>query len=213
VIGAVTVAMAVVFNELQGFNLLDIMFRLFSAFGPAIMLPLIAGLLARRVNARGALAGLTAGAVTGVTLVLANIFLSNVRRGHTANAPGILVAGGWNSAATVRTSQRRSSGWARSRSAGGREEKRGREFFANLAKPFPSGKGGPAQARWRSSRSSGDGSPAWRSPPSPFRPVPLSRANAFRIDLIIAGALMAAGADAAREEGKPADQSSGSNNR
>ncbi len=32
-IGAVTVSLAILFNALQGFNLMDIMFRVFSAFG------------------------------------------------------------------------------------------------------------------------------------------------------------------------------------
>ena len=45
------------FNALKGLNLMDIMFRFFSAFGPAIMIPLIFGLLFRRFNARGALSG------------------------------------------------------------------------------------------------------------------------------------------------------------
>ena len=75
VIGAVTVMLAVLFNALQGFNLMDIMFRVFSAFGPAIMIPLVFGLLFKKFNARGALWGVIAGSITGVLLVLANFFL------------------------------------------------------------------------------------------------------------------------------------------
>ena len=56
-IGAVTVLLAMLFNALQGFNLMDIMFRVFSAFGPATMIPLVFGLLFKKFNARGTLSG------------------------------------------------------------------------------------------------------------------------------------------------------------
>ncbi len=141
VIGAVTVAMAVVFNKLQGFNLLDIMFRLFSAFGPAIMLPLIAGLFSRKVNARGALAGLIAGAVTGVTLVAANIFLVQAYATDMAANPRLdfWLRSGWNSAATVLNVAATVLGmWlgSTSKPAAAEEKARSQEFFANLAKPY-----------------------------------------------------------------------------
>lgn len=140
-IGAVTVAMAVVFNKLQGFNLLDIMFRLFSAFGPAIMLPLIAGLFSRKVNARGALVGMIAGAVTGVTLVLANIFLVQTYAADMATNARLdfWLRSGWNSAATVLNVAATLLGmWlgSRSKAAAAEEKARSEEFFDNLAKPY-----------------------------------------------------------------------------
>jgi Na+/proline symporter len=49
-IGALTVLLAILFNTLQGFNLMDIMSAC-STFGPAIMIPCF-GLLFRRLNAR-----------------------------------------------------------------------------------------------------------------------------------------------------------------
>jgi solute:Na+ symporter, SSS family len=202
VIGAVTVAMAVVFNKLQGFNLLDIMFRLFSAFGPAIMLPLIAGLFSRKVNARGALAGIVAGAVTGVTLVVANIFLVQAHAAEMAASPRLefWLRSGWNSAATVLNVAATILGmWlgSRSKPAAAEEKARSEEFFADLAKPFLlEEKGGKAQAPLAFFRIIGLMLLAFGLAIAAVALVVLlhyHNANAFRIDLIIAGALMAMG--------------------
>ncbi len=202
VIGAVTVAMAVVFNKLQGFNLLDIMFRLFSAFGPAIMLPLIAGLLARRVNARGALAGMIAGAVTGVSLVAANIFLVQANASEMALNPRLefWLRSGWNSAATVLNVAATLLGmWlgSRSKPAGAEERARSQEFFANLAKPFLiEAKEGVAQAPLAFFRIIGLMLLAYGlaiAAVAVFIRLSSHDQRAFRIDLIVAGVLMAMG--------------------
>ena len=202
VIGAVTVAMAVVFNKLQGFNLLDIMFRLFSAFGPAIMLPLIAGLLARRVNARGALAGMIAGAVTGVSLVAANIFLVQANASEMALNPRLefWLRSGWNSAATVLNVAATLLGmWlgSRSKPAGAEEKARSQEFFANLAKPFLiEAKEGVAQAPLAFFRIIGLMLLAYGlaiAAVAVFIRLSSHDQRAFRIDLIVAGVLMAMG--------------------
>ncbi len=60
-IGTVTVLLAMLFNALQGFNLMDIMFRVFSAFGPATMIPLIFGLLFKKVQRAGDAVGADGG--------------------------------------------------------------------------------------------------------------------------------------------------------
>jgi len=78
IIGAVTALLAVSFHYVQGMNLYDIMVKSFTAFAPAIMLPLLAGLLVRRVNARGALAGIVAGFVSGAGLLVLNIVLLGI---------------------------------------------------------------------------------------------------------------------------------------
>jgi len=203
VIGAVTVAMAVVFNRLQGFNLLDIMFRLFSAFGPAIMLPLIAGLLARKVNARGALAGTVAGAVTGVTLVVANIFLVQTYGAEMAQNSRLefWLRSGWNSAATVLNVAATILGmWlgSRSRPAAAEEKRRSEEFFANLAKPFlVEEKEGKARAPLAFFRIIGLMLLAFGlaiAAVAVFILLHYHNAGAFRTDIIIAGVLMAMGA-------------------
>jgi Na+(H+)/acetate symporter ActP len=141
VIGALTVLLAILFNALKGFNLMDIMFRIFSAFGPAIMIPLIFGLLFRKFNARGALAGVVAGSVTGVVLVLTNFFLvqAYVEAMKTNPRLDFWLRSGWNSAATVLSVAATTLGmWLGSASRATPEEEKSRreEFFKDLARPF-----------------------------------------------------------------------------
>jgi Na+/proline symporter len=140
-IGTVTVLLAVLFNALQGFNLMDIMFRVFSAFGPAIMIPLIFGLLFRRFNARGTIWGLTAGCVSGVVLVLANFYLVQVYAEAMRTDPALefWLRSGWNSAATVVSVAVTVLGmWLGTASRPTPDEERGRAeaFFADLDRPF-----------------------------------------------------------------------------
>ena len=141
VIGAMTVILAILFNALQGFNLMDIMFRLFSAFGPAIMIPLIFGLLFRKFNARGALWGVIAGSITGVALGLANFFLIQMYADQMKTNPAVefWLRSGWNSAATVLNVIATILGiWLGTVSKPTPEDERGRmtDFFNDLKRPF-----------------------------------------------------------------------------
>ena len=141
VIGAVTILLAILFNALRGFNLMDIMFRLFSAFGPAIMIPLIFGLLFRKFNARGALWGVFAGSITGVTLGLANFFLIQMYADQMKTNPSVefWLRSGWNSAATFLSVIATILGmWLGTVSKPTPEDERGRmaNFFDDLKKPF-----------------------------------------------------------------------------
>jgi len=141
IIGAVTVLLAILFNALQGFNLMDIMFRVFSAFGPATMIPLIFGLLFRKLNARGTIWGLTAGCVTGVVLVLTNFYLVQVYAEAMKADPSLefWLRSGWNSAATVVSVAATVLGMAigtASRPTPDEERKRVDAFFADLDRPF-----------------------------------------------------------------------------
>jgi len=74
-IGAITVLFAIFLHYVPQLNLMDIMFRMFSAFGPPIMVPTIIGLLFRRFNARGVKWGVIAGIVVGVLLHSLNMYL------------------------------------------------------------------------------------------------------------------------------------------
>jgi SSS family transporter len=141
VIGALTVLLAILFNALQGFNLMDIMFRIFSAFGPAIMIPLVFGLLFKKFNARGALWGVVAGSLTGVLLVLANFFLiqMNVEEMKVNPRLDFWLRSGWNSAATVLSVAATILGmWMGTASRPTPEDEKSRrdEFFADLGRPF-----------------------------------------------------------------------------
>jgi SSS family solute:Na+ symporter len=141
VIGAVTVLLAIFFNALKGFNLMDIMFRIFSAFGPAIMIPLIFGLLFKKFNARGTLWGVIVGSATGVVLVLTNFFLVQVYVEQMKSNPQLdfWLRSGWNSAATVLSVAATVLGmWlgTASKPTPEAEKARREEFFADLEKPF-----------------------------------------------------------------------------
>jgi Na+/proline symporter len=140
-IGAVTVLLAILFNALEGFNLMDIMFRIFSAFGPATMIPLIFGLLFKRFNARGTLWGLAAGFVTGFFLILTNFFLVQISAEAMKTNPTLefWLRSGWNSAATVVSVAATVIGMAlgtATRATPIDERSRVESFFADLEKPF-----------------------------------------------------------------------------
>jgi len=141
VIGALTVLLAILFNALKGFNLMDIMFRVFSAFGPAIMIPLVFGLLFKKFNARGTLWGVAAGSACGIVLVLVNFFLIQAYAERMKADPTLefRLRSGWNSAATFLSVAATVLGmWlgTASRPTPADEKARAQEFFEDLKKPF-----------------------------------------------------------------------------
>jgi len=140
-IGGVTVILAILFNSLTEFNMMDLMFRVFSAFGPAIMIPLVLGLLVKKANARGALWGLLLGSLTGAILVSVNFFLVKIFTAKMKMDPTLefWLRSGWNSAATVLSVAATFLGlWlgTASRPTPLEERRRVEEFFADLTKPF-----------------------------------------------------------------------------
>jgi Na+/proline symporter len=78
IIGIITIFFAIGIDYIRGFNLYDIMNKAIGALGPAMMLPLLGGLFVKKLNTRGALFGVLAGTVSGVGLVVLNIFLLSV---------------------------------------------------------------------------------------------------------------------------------------
>jgi len=141
IIGALIVLLAILFNALKGFNLMDIMFRIFSAFGPAIMIPLIFGLLFKKFNARGTLWGVIYGSALGVVLVLANFFLMQIYAERMVINPRLdfWLRSGWNSAATVLSVAATLIGmWlgTATKPTPEEEKQRVKEFFSDLQKPF-----------------------------------------------------------------------------
>jgi Na+/proline symporter len=141
VIGVVIVLLAMLFNALEGFNLMDIMFRVFSAFGPAIMIPLVFGLLFRKFNSRGTLWGVIAGLTVGAALVLTNFFLVSAYADRMKANPSLdfWLRSGWNSAATVLSVAATIIGmWLGTvtKPTPKEEQERVKEFFSDLQKPF-----------------------------------------------------------------------------
>ena len=78
IIGGLTIFFAIGINLIKGFNLYDIMVKAFGALGPAIMLPLLGGILMKKINSRGAISGVIAGTVSGVGLVILNTVLIKI---------------------------------------------------------------------------------------------------------------------------------------
>lgn len=89
-VGTLTILFALGINYIKGFfNLWDIMVKAFGALGPAIMLPLLAGLFIKRINSRGALWGIVVGMISGATLLVANTILLNVYKDQIAVDPSL----------------------------------------------------------------------------------------------------------------------------
>jgi SSS family solute:Na+ symporter len=87
-IGALTTMLALGLQYLrQVFNLIDILVKILGSFGPAIMLPYLAGLVLKKVNARGAITGVIAGTISGVSLIILNGVLLSVYRADLATNP------------------------------------------------------------------------------------------------------------------------------
>ena len=80
IIGVITIFCAIGINYIRGLNLYDIMNKAIGALGPAIMLPLLGGLFVKKLNSRGAVAGVLFGTVSGVGLVVLNLVLLGVFR-------------------------------------------------------------------------------------------------------------------------------------
>lgn len=75
IVGIMTTGLAVLLQYVQGMNLFDIMVKAYTAFAPAIMVPLLAGIIFRRVNSQGALLGIVMGFTSGSLLLVLNMIL------------------------------------------------------------------------------------------------------------------------------------------
>ena len=141
IIGVLTIIIAILLNAIQGLNLMDIMIRVFSAFGPPIMIPIIAGLLFKYFNARGVTWGVISGMVVGATLVIINIILVQRYVGlmETNESVDFWLRSGWNSAAAVATIATTIIGmWlgTKTHQTPQDEKERVEEFFADLERPY-----------------------------------------------------------------------------
>ena len=100
-IGTLTTLLALGLKYLKEvFNLIDILQKILGSFGPAIMIPLLAGLVIKKVNSRGAIAGVAAGTISGVTLIILNGILLGIYQERLAGDPALSywLKQGWNSA-------------------------------------------------------------------------------------------------------------------
>lgn len=78
IIGLLIIAMSILITVLKGLNIFDIMLKAFGALMPATALPIFVGFFWKRITARGAMTGLVVGAITGIGLVIANVYLLSI---------------------------------------------------------------------------------------------------------------------------------------
>ncbi len=141
IIGMITILLAILLSLFRGLTLMDIMFRIFAAFGPPIMIPLIFGLLFRKFNARGVIWGVMSGAIVGIILIVANFILIAKYSEQMEIDPNLefWLRSGWNSVATVLNILATILGmWigTATKPTPGEEKDRVNSFFTDLKKPF-----------------------------------------------------------------------------
>ncbi len=77
IIGVMIVLIAILISFFQEYSLFDIMMKAFGALLPATALPILFGMLWKKITVRGALSGLIAGAIAGISLIIINVYLVN----------------------------------------------------------------------------------------------------------------------------------------
>jgi len=140
-IGAVTVLFAIFLHYVPQLNLMDIMYRIFSAFGPPLMIPTIGGLLFRRFNSRGVRWGVVSGVIVGVVLHSLNMYLVGRYAGlmEVNERVNFWLRSGWTSAATMISIFTVIAGmWlgTAKEETPDDEKERVRDFFEDLRRPF-----------------------------------------------------------------------------
>lgn len=105
IIGFIIIGTAILLNSIHTLNLMDIMVRYFAAFGPPLSIPIVTGLLFKKINARGVIWGLTGGILTGVTLQAANVIVVQKYSGLMKTDPAVdyWLRSGWPSFASLAT--------------------------------------------------------------------------------------------------------------
>ena len=141
IIGIITIIFAIVLQYIQGMNLFDIMVKAYTAFAPAIMVPLLGGVLFRGLNSKGALTGIVAGFISGSVLLLLNILLVGIYREQfvTNQQLNYWLNQGWTSSSIIMNFSVTTIGlWLGSKYGGISDEERTRteEFFVQLETPY-----------------------------------------------------------------------------
>ena len=101
--GILIVLVAILISLLQGYNLFDLMMKAFGAILPATTLPILAGLFWKRINVKGALLGLVAGAISGILLISISVFLVQEYQGEMNTNPSLQywLKQGWDGASIL----------------------------------------------------------------------------------------------------------------
>jgi SSS family solute:Na+ symporter len=139
-IGGLIIGVAILLTVLQGLNLFDIMFKAFGALLPATALPILAGFFWKRITARGAFAGLLAGAASGIGLTLINVAAVNAFAADMQSRPELQywLKQGWDACALfVNIAVTLAAMFLGTRREKQTEQERARveEYFSDLARP------------------------------------------------------------------------------
>ncbi len=143
IMGLVTTLIAVGLQYVRGMNLFDIMMKAYTAFAPAIMAPLLGGVLIRRLNSKGALTGIISGFVSGISLLVLNIVLVGVFSEQFVENPKLnyWLNQGWTTTSIIINLTVTIAGlWIGNRygTISTDEKSRADEFFTRLETPFVS---------------------------------------------------------------------------
>lgn len=103
IIGVLTILLAIALQHIRGMNLFDIMVKAYTAFAPAIMVPLLGGILFRRLNTKGTFTGIIAGFVSGTVLLVLNIILVGIYQDQFLSSPRLnyWLNQGWSSTSII----------------------------------------------------------------------------------------------------------------
>lgn len=141
VIGLVIIGVAILLNSIKTLNLMDIMVRYFAAFGPPLAIPIVTGLLFKKINSRGVAWGVIGGILVGVTLQVANIFVVQKYGALMASNEHVdyWLRSGWTSFSTLATIVLVFLlMWAgtKSKETSADEKERVDQFFRDLEQPY-----------------------------------------------------------------------------
>jgi hypothetical protein len=151
IMGVFTIGLAVLLQYIRGMNLFDIMVKAYTAFAPAIMAPLLGGILFRRLNSKGALCGIIAGFISGSVLLVLNMVLVGIFREQFVTNPRVnyWLNQGWSSTSILLNFSITTLGlWLGSTfgKISGDERRGTEEFFSQLATPYETGTAVPVSS-------------------------------------------------------------------
>lgn len=141
VIGLVTITIAILMYHIRGLTLMDIMYRYFTAFAPPLAIPVVTGLLFKKINSRGVTWGVIGGVVVGITAQVVNLILVQKYADLMAinERVDFWLRSGWNSAASMTGITTVILGmWlgTRTKETPPDEKERVEVFFTDLKKPY-----------------------------------------------------------------------------
>ena len=155
IIGFLIIGMSILITVLKGLNIFDIMLKAFGALMPATALPILVGFFWKKITARGAMTGLIGGSISGIGLVMVNLYLVNIYQLELQSNPSYQywLKQGWDSLAIFInifiTMTAMYLGSVLNKSSDD-EQTRVHQYFTDLTTPIAAAEGGTASATYHS---------------------------------------------------------------